>query len=116
MKRLCCVLIALILIFSFCGCEKNDTKTVGNDIGLVVMPDEETAATVNGYKTENSSAAEGGQTDNSAYSYYANVSSKKFHLSSCSYAKQINEENLKRTNNRDELVSSGFTACKKCNP
>lgn len=115
MKRICLCLVTIVFIFSFCGCYKTDTETTSGD-QLIVMPDSQTAATVNGYKTAVSSLTESAQTDNSSYSYYANTSSKKFHLSSCSYAKQIKEENLKVTNSRDELVNSGFSLCKKCNP
>lgn len=119
MKKLCLILATLVFIFSFGGCGKTYTQTAGNsEVELIVMPDSQTAATVNGYKTETESVTTGSddyKTDTS-YSYYANTSTKKFHLSSCGYAQKIKEENLLTTNDRDELVNSGYEACKKCNP
>lgn len=49
-----------------------------------------------------------------AQSYIANVNTKKFHLPSCSYLPD--QHNQKTFSSRNEAVSAGYAACKKCNP
>lgn len=49
-----------------------------------------------------------------AQSYIANVKTKKFHLPSCSYLPD--QHNQKTFSSRNEAVSAGYAACKKCNP
>lgn len=46
--------------------------------------------------------------------YILNTSSKKFHYSTCS---SLPTKNRKDTNtSRDEIISNGYSPCKKCNP
>ena len=49
--------------------------------------------------------------------YILNTGTKKFHTPDCSNAKNISK-NKKETfkGNKEELLSKGYTACKKCNP
>ena len=55
--------------------------------------------------------------ENTAKSYILNINSKKFHLPTCSSAKQMKEENKEEYNgNRDELIAQGYSACKICKP
>lgn len=54
--------------------------------------------------------------DNSpiAQSYIANVNTKKFHQSSCSYLPE--QHNQRTFSSRNEAINSGYVPCKKCNP
>lgn len=131
-------------MLTFCGCD--EPKSTNDDgTPTIVMPDSTTAATVNGYKqttdksqtdntaeeietnytAENNSEVVKSEPSNGdtniqnndiSASYAANKSTKKFHKSSCGYAKNIKSENLYTTDSRDELINSGYESCKKCKP
>jgi len=47
-------------------------------------------------------------------SYMLNSKTKKFHKSSCSSLPTTNR--VDSTKSRDEIIASGYVACKKCNP
>jgi len=49
--------------------------------------------------------------------YVLNVSSKKFHIPSCSSAKQIKPANYATsTDSRESLINDGYAPCKRCHP
>ena len=49
--------------------------------------------------------------------YVLNISSKKFHLSSCSSVNSIKPENKQSYNGeRSELIADGYSPCGSCNP
>ena len=49
--------------------------------------------------------------------YIVNKNTKKFHLPSCSGAKNIKASNIQEyTGSRDNLILQGYSACKSCNP
>lgn len=48
--------------------------------------------------------------------YIGNSSTKKFHRINCSEVKRINQSNKVNLSSRDSATSSGYIACKKCNP
>ncbi len=48
--------------------------------------------------------------------YCANTKSLVFHKTTCGSAKNTKEENKYITDNREELITDGYTPCKKCNP
>lgn len=48
--------------------------------------------------------------------YIANTNTKKFHISTCRYIKQMKAENMLESDNRDDLISSGYKPCKVCQP
>ena len=49
--------------------------------------------------------------------YVLNTSSKKFHLPSCSGAKDMNKKNRQDfTGSRSLLIQQGFTPCTSCKP
>lgn len=54
--------------------------------------------------------------DVSTASYIGNKNSKKFHLSTCSGARDIKEENKVTFDSREEAVNNNYTPCKTCNP
>ncbi len=49
-------------------------------------------------------------------SYIGNINSKKFHLSSCDGAMNMNEKNKVYFFSKEEAQSNGYTPCKSCNP
>lgn len=55
--------------------------------------------------------------DKKSQTYILNTNTKKFHKPSCSSVKQMSEKNKKEyTGNRDDVVSQGYSPCKRCNP
>lgn len=49
--------------------------------------------------------------------YILNTNTKKFHLKSCSPAKNLPDKNREEySGNRNDLISKGYEPCKKCNP
>ena len=48
--------------------------------------------------------------------YIANTNTGKFHISTCRYVNMMKESNKYESDNRDELVSSGYIPCKVCRP
>ncbi len=117
MKRFIAIMLSVILAASFCGCAKKAENETADKSPIVIIPDYNTKATVNGYKQFSSpDANEPTEENNISTEFYVNKSSKKFHLSNCSSAAKIKSENLMIANNRDELVSDGYEPCKICNP
>jgi hypothetical protein len=125
MKRMFCLAFTVLICFNLAGCKSEDTDTI-SDI-VINMP---TDNTVNGYKTEepvkeieekpdsvssnsesNSTASESGE-----ILYYANTNSKKFHKQSCRYSSMILNERLYISDNRQELIDSGYVPCLVCKP
>ncbi|MBR5229731.1 MAG: DNA/RNA non-specific endonuclease [Firmicutes bacterium] len=52
-----------------------------------------------------------------AATYIINISTKKFHYSTCSSVKDMSEKNkLPSEESRNVIVKQGFVACKRCNP
>lgn len=120
MKKVISVLLCAMLVFSFCSCgEKPEAKPEKNT-PTVILPDDTAKQTLNGYRnnTEETKPENKTETNNPTFSemYYANKSSKKFHLNTCSYAKSIKEENLLLGSDRASLITDGYKPCSKCNP
>lgn len=56
-------------------------------------------------------------TSKTQVSYVINEDTGKFHLSSCRFVKQMNDENkVISKKSRDSLIKEGYEACKVCNP
>ncbi len=109
MKRI----LILICIFAFCcsGCKKDNSKIPDAPKQIIVFPSEQTAATLNGYKQSVSE-----DTTQNKMEYVGNSNSKKFHLSDCTYAKNIKAENVVKSFNRTEMINGGYAPCKRCKP
>lgn len=121
-KRTVIFMLVITMAVGICGCgQYGITQEHENSEVTVIMPDDDT---VNGYAVVQSTEVKEGlqSTDSQEPSqstdivYYANKNSKKFHLSSCAYAKKIKEENLYITQDRQELSQKGYQPCKNCNP
>lgn len=61
-------------------------------------------------------ADEEAETAPSKVSYIGNKNSKKFHLSTCSGASEMSENNKVTFSLREDAVNEGYTPCKNCNP
>lgn len=48
--------------------------------------------------------------------YVLNLSTKKFHLSTCTWAGKIDPENKSSSNNRSQLINDGYSPCGHCKP
>lgn len=49
--------------------------------------------------------------------YIININTKKFHLPSCSSVEDMEEKNKEYSvDTRDELITKGYSPCKRCNP
>ena len=107
MKKLFCALILVMLILT--GCKTAAPNKNTSDFKIIFPTDN----TVNGYREPQ---AESSDIQNSVISYYANTKTYKFHFSDCVYAQKTTEENLLITNTREELITEGYSPCKKCNP
>lgn len=136
MKKLLIILSVFLITLSLVGCSLN-TETESREEIIINLP---TDNTVNGYRTEiviendkntvpaDKVAVESKKSSSTASSedkrsdvtepvqYCANINSKTFHKSDCGSVKKLKDENKYFTSNRDELISDGYTPCKKCNP
>ncbi|HCO62425.1 MAG TPA: hypothetical protein DIT49_03100 [Clostridiales bacterium] len=69
------------------------------------------------YATGTSQADQNALESGEQHDYVLNTSSRKFHLPSCSGAKDMKEENRQEyTGSRDILVAQGYVPCGICNP
>ena len=128
MEKIVCLCFCFIVILSTCcGCSgmtiKGSTDTASAEPVTVNMP---TDNSVNGYRTYGNTTPDGITVINSGVSensedtdycgeYVANTNSNKFHKSSCSSAKKMNEENKYISNSREDMISRGYEPCKRCN-
>ncbi len=56
------------------------------------------------------------KSDEESQEYILNTNTKKFHKSSCGYAKQMKEENKEISSDRNAIIADGYSPCKRCNP
>lgn len=125
MKKLLCLVLSFVVLFSLCGCNPSKTDNTGlaqdNDQIIIKQP---TDNTVNGYRvsdSKNESNLNFTDTQSKAQEdmvilYYANTNTKKFHLKSCDSASNISNQNLYICDDRQELIDSGYSPCARCKP
>lgn len=83
-----------------------------------------TARTANGLKATcritvngNQSTTVSNNDTSSEKTYILNINTKKFHIPSCSSVDSIKDKNKKVfTGDREDVVSQGYSPCKRCNP
>lgn len=106
MRRLFLLIILLTVILS--GCDNSNTNIINSqDEVSVVLPDDETAATVNGYFIP---------PNEDEIRYYGNIISKKFHEKDCVWVSKTDKINLKEFVDRNEPIKEGYIPCKICKP
>ncbi len=128
MRRIFTLVIVLSCIFVLAGCGnayENSQKAYSKPV--IVLPDEDTAYTINGYKdtapvttsSNTSSTTESSASESSkeyAGKYFGNKNSKKFHRSDCRFAKNMKEENLTLFETHLDAVTAGYVECSVCAP
>ncbi len=131
------LLVALIFLSILMGCD-DSFYTITYPEPVIVHPDNETANTINGYREKFPVTSEAASEDKlsetsdtkpsssesglSEYSgsvdentlYYANKTTKKFHLKTCRYAKNMDKNKLLVIGNYSEAVNMGYSPCKVC--
>ena len=111
----------------FCGCD-DSFYTITYPEPVIVHPDAETAQTINGYRAKsssmNSSSKESVSSSVSVSTnesiddvdliYYGNKSTKKFHLHTCRYAKNMDSAKRVIFESYQIAISKGYFPCKVC--
>lgn len=125
MRRLFILILTVLLMFVISACD-DSFYTITYPEPVIVHPDAETAHTINGYRDkvpsvnnsseENSSFTESPQdnTTDEYIIYHGNKSTKKFHLQSCRYAKNMDKEKLIVFDSYDIAINMGYYPCKVC--
>ena len=67
-----------------------------------------------GQKSAVETTVEGGADPSAVETYVINTSTKKYHLSTCRYAKGDNVKSVQES--KTQLEKEGYTACKTCKP
>ena len=70
-------------------------------------------------KTDKPKKSKKAETDNGVKAgihYIANTNTKKFHISACRCVKLMKAKNMYKSDNRKELIDSGYVPCKICRP
>ncbi len=122
MRKVLVLLFVLLLALAFCACDMSGDVHDINDKPIIVLPDKETAETVNGYRPKNESSEESSNdavSSTSSISFdealiVGNKNSLKYHAKDCRYATQINEDNLALFKSADEAIKEGYKACGVC--
>lgn len=56
-------------------------------------------------------------TEKQGITYILNTNTKKFHYTYCSSVEQMSDNNKREyTGSREDIVSQGYSPCKRCNP
>ena len=129
MRKITVLFLILVLIFCVSGCTNADSSSSDTDKQIVVLPDEETAKTVNGYRNNEAATSSDINLTSSALvssnyesaasqpetSYYVgNKNSKKFHTQYCKYVSSISHKNLHSFATIDDALNEGYSPCSQC--
>jgi len=107
------LILTFLIAIVFCGCSSQASSTSSQSTVSVILPDAETATTVNGYLNRGESNSE----SKFNIQYFANKNTKKFHYPSCRSVKQMKEKNkISFSGNRDEVIARGYDPCGNCHP
>ena len=108
-KKLSFLLVMfLILAISGCGNKKEYPEPV------IVLPNEDTAQNVNGYKIDSYNTNFLEKLEASKGKIFANSSTKKYHRKDCIYVKNMDEQKLVIFETEGDAFEGGYSACKKC--
>ena len=121
MKKIC-YLLCILIVISFVGCSKAPDTT--SDVPIIVLPDNETRLSLNGYRDPlkplyDPDSADKEQNlnphlnrDNA--SYFANKTTKKYHIFDCIYAVNMTDEKIVFFATYSDAEKEGYIPCKKC--
>ena len=108
-RKISLILAAVLSIF-LCSCKDfNDSGDLCSNPAEEVEVLKDSTGTVNGYKTASLEPESSGE-------YYANISTKKFHLETCRYSKSKKSGNIITSSSREGLIKKGYSPCKICKP
>ena len=125
MKRYILLLLSVFVVLFTVGCD-GTLYTVTYPEPVIVHPDNETAQTINGYRekypsisssVDSSSEKPSNSSQNSnneAVLYCGNKSTKKLHLATCRYAKNLASEKKIMFEDYNDAISMGYVDCKVC--
>lgn len=119
MKKFSLLLTCVFMMILFCGCTSSARAETDTDNTQSTAPEVTVIMPENNFTKENNEPQISEESENITYpagNYYANKNSKKFHKADCKSVKLIKEENLYITSSREELINSGYSPCKNCNP
>ncbi len=129
MRKLIILILFLILMFLFVGCQSSNATSSDTSTQIVVLPDTETAKNVNGYKNESSDISSANDSTSLVVSstvtdtvssepvssyYVGNKNSKKFHTQYCKYISSISDKNLHTFETEDDALNEGYSPCGHC--
>ncbi len=103
------VLTVSVLMLCLCGCTKQSYEPLCSDTAPEVVVKTDDSGNINGYKLKEPENAGDGV-------YYVNISTKKYHKSSCKYSKSSKPENIMVYYDKSKLAAEGYSACKVCKP
>ena len=116
MKKYFIILFVSAVSLFLCSCELKLTKDYPKPV--IILPDDEAANTVNGYKTEKpiteSYDATSSDDEMVKIKYIGNKNSKKYHTATCRYAKNLKEENMVIFETLEQATLSGYIPCSIC--
>lgn len=118
MKKLMVVLVILCILFTI-GCSNKSNALKTYSVPIIVLPDENTAYTVNGYKKVSNSNPTSSQSSSDKecnIKYFGNKKSKKLHTSDCRYVKNMKDDNLVIFEKLSDAENEGYTGCSVCSP
>lgn len=91
-------------------------KNVADD-KLWISGDNKTTSGQKAYSNMQSQVVSSENSVSSEVTYVLNTNSKKFHLPTCSSVSDMSPKNRQDVSaSRDELISRGYSPCKRCNP
>ena len=108
------IMLPIIFCLLFCGCNSGKGNFTAPDYPVIEYPTDTVKENVGGYRE--TITATTSQTEDISIVYYANKKSKKIHLSTCTYAKKMNEASIRLEEDLNILYSEGYTACSICKP
>lgn len=104
------------------GFSKPNETTESEEV-LVIVSDPETedsesvTRSVEDESISDEDEEETSEADSEEITYVMNTNTKKFHKPYCSSVKDIKDKNKRETTlSREEVISQGYTPCKRCNP
>ena len=123
MYRKLFLILALTALLFFNGCSYNsEANNRTYEKPVIVLPDEYTAYTINGYKNISDTLSDITSSDSTVTSsdssyngrYYASKNSTTYHTKDCSNAKRIKTENLIIFETKEDAENNGYRYCTKC--
>lgn len=105
------IMLLLCIFLCLCSCSDKTNEYPLPDYPIIETPDRIGKESADGYRD-----IPMGENQEQATVYYANKESKKIHIPSCHYAKKMAETKIRIEQDKNLLLSEGYTNCSFCNP